>query len=198
MNEDKELLEAVAVTAELTGTDFTPAAAKIFAEDLKAYPHDQVIKSLRRCRQECKGRLSLADVISRLEDGRPGADEAWAMIPIDERASCVWTDEMAAAYGVVASLMDEDRIAARMAFKETYNRLVATARGEGRPPKWTPSLGWDAGGRQPVLEDAVRKGRLTLGHVAKLLPPGASVSALLLETMPEEMRSQLKQLIGRV
>ena len=81
MTLDNELAEALAVTAELTGTELSVAAAKVMATDLAAYPRQQVLGALARCRRELKTRLTMAAVIERLDDGRPGAEEAWAMIP---------------------------------------------------------------------------------------------------------------------
>jgi hypothetical protein len=66
--------------------------------------------------------------------------------------------------------MDSDEIGARMAFKESYAKAMTLARDAGVPVKWTPSLGQDQYGRECVLTEAVRKGRLTAPHVAKLLP----------------------------
>ena len=95
------------------------------------------------------------------------------MIPQDEAGSTVWTDEMAAACGVARHLLAEgDRIGARMAFKEAYSRLVAQARDDGKPVRWSPSLGHDPGGREAVLQEAVRLGRLSIAHAAVELLPG--------------------------
>src|ERR1043165_278765 len=120
------LLKAIAVTAELTGTTMSEAAASVMAEDLTRYPENQVLVALTRCRRELRGRLTIADVIQRLDDGRPGPEEAWAMIPQDEAPSVVWTQEMASAFGIALPLMD-DPVAARMAFKEAYAKAVAKA-----------------------------------------------------------------------
>jgi hypothetical protein len=123
------VLEALAVTAELTNTPITPAAAKVMAGDLAGYPPHQVLGALARCRKELKGRMSVADVISRLDDGRPDAQEAWAMLPFDEDVTVVWTEEMSGAWGVALPLlMENDRIAARMAFLESYRTRVQRAR----------------------------------------------------------------------
>lgn len=166
-----ELLQALAVCAELTGTELSEAAARAMARDLSAYPLDQVIFALTRCRRELKGRLTIAAVLERLDDGRPGPNEAWAMIPQDERGSVVWTTEMAEAYGVAAPLLGQGQaIAARMAFIEYYERSLATARSEQRPAHWLPSLGHDQQGRAAAVNDAIRKGRLTAAHGLSLLP----------------------------
>ena len=165
-----ELIAAIAVCAELTGTELSKAAARVMAEDLSVYPLVQVTGALTKCRKELRGRMTLAAVIERLDDGRPGVEEAWAMIPNGEGDTVVWTEEMAEAFGVAVKLLDEDSIAARMAFKETYLKIVSRARDEGKPVQWQVSLGHDKSGREgPVLE-AVRLGRLTTERAQKLLP----------------------------
>lgn len=168
--QSSKVLEAIAVTAELCGRVFSPAAAAMFASDLDGFPEHAVLAALTRCRKEVRGMLTIQDVISRIDDGRPGAEEAWAMIPRDEATSVVWTEEMAQAYGVASPLLDEgDKIGARMAFKEAYAKLVSDARDRKLPPKWTPSLGEDVNGRQLALIDAVRAGRMQLDHATSLL-----------------------------
>ena len=164
-----ELLQAVAVTAELCGRSFSEAAARVFVTDLAPYPEAAVIKALTRCRKEVRGALTVQDVVRRLDDGRPGPEEAWASMPMDEAQSVVWTDEMAQAYGVVCHMLDEP-VQARMAFLETYRERVRQAREVGEPVKWSPSLGHDPLGRESALMDAAEKGRLTSTHAAALLP----------------------------
>lgn len=167
----EKLLKAIAVTAELTGTQLSTPAARVMAEDLSRYPEGQVLGALNRCRRELKGRMSPADVISRLDDGRPGPEEAWAMIPRYESGTVVWSDEMREAYAAAAPLVAEDNlIVGRMAFLERYRTLVSAARDAGKPVNWQPSLGWDVRGREGVLIEAVEKGRLSAQHVAGLLP----------------------------
>lgn len=173
----RAVLEALAVTAELTGTQLSEAAAKVFAQDLVPYPEQQVLGALLRCRREVKGRLVPADVIGRLDDGRPTPDEAWAMIPRDEAATVVWTDEMAHAWGIASQ--SEDRQASRLAFLSAYRRLVQAARDVGAPPKWTPSLGHDPRGRAQALEDAVRLGRIGEDQADALLSHQPLAKAIL-------------------
>jgi hypothetical protein len=179
------LLKALAVTCELTDTRLSEAAARVMAQDLAPYPEDQVLGALDRCRKELRGRLTLSEILTRLDDGRPGPEEAWAMIShalADERISVVWSDEMALASGPARAIID-DPVAARMAFIERYRSLVQKARDKGEPVKWTPSLGWDAAGREGPLLEAVRLGRLGAQHAAGLLPhrerPAPQVAALL-------------------
>jgi hypothetical protein len=201
----EELIKAVAVTAELCGRTFTPAAAAVFVDDLATYPEVQVIGALRRCRREVRGILTVQDVVSRLDDGRPGAEEAWAMLPKDESGSVVWTHEMAEAAGVVwPMLSDGDQIAARMAFKEAYQRIVAKARDQGTPVQWMPSLGHDPNGRESALQEAVRHGRLTHEQAQAIVPrleaPSKAMLALVSNIradaaqMPADVRKSVQAL----
>ena len=185
MSASIELIKAVAVTAELCGRVFSDAAAEVFVSDLEGYPEGLVIAALARCRKEVRGILTVQDVISRIDDGRPGADEAWAMMPFSETQTVVWTDEMAKAWGVAQPMADNgDHVSARMAFKEVYNREVAAARDRREMVRWIPSLGTDKTQRASALEIAVKMGRLTNDHAKSLLPaPAPSAEAMLMLSM---------------
>lgn len=165
------LLKAITVTSELCGRTFSEAAAAVFVSDLEAYPEAQVLKALTRCRKEVRGMLTVQDVVSRLDDGRPGVEEAWAMLPQNESQSAVWTVEMAQAFGVAVGLLDAgDKIAARMAFKEQYLLQVGQARDAGVPVSWQVTLGHDAAGREAVLMAAVDKGRISYERAREFVP----------------------------
>lgn len=166
-----DLIRAIAVTSELCGRTFSESAAAVFVADLAIYPERQVMQALVRCRKEVRGVLTLSDVVSRLDDGRPGVEEAWAMLPHNEGTSAVWTIEMAQAFGVAVGLIDAGAVVeARMAFKETYQRMVTQARDRGIPVQWTVTLGHDVRGRESVLLDAVDKGRLTYERAQEYMP----------------------------
>lgn len=172
MQLDADIVRAVAVCAELTGTELSEHALRAFAQDLSAHPKQSVMRALERCRRELRSRLTLSDVLSRIAemDGRPSADEAWAMMPMDEGATVVWTDEMASAWGVALPMLEEDRTAARMAFRKAYERNVDEARRANIPAKWRPSLGFDKSGREAPIRNAVALGRLSVESAMRLLP----------------------------
>lgn len=173
-----ELIKACAVTAELTGSEMTDAAAKVMVDDLSVYPPEQVFGALKRCRRELRGRLTLAEIIARLDDGRPGPEEAWAEIPKDEADSTVWTAEMRTAFGAAEPLLAAgDEIGARMTFKEVYTAEVTRARTERRPPRWQLSQGYnhtdrrDAhAGRKAAITKALERGRIDESTALALLP----------------------------
>lgn len=177
-----KIIQAIAVTAELTGTELSEAAIRLMESDLSDYPADAVLRALDRCRKELKGRMTLAAVIERIEDrdGRPGAEEAWALAlgACDESATVVWNDEIAQAYATAAPLLDaRDKVGARMAFKEAYERITRSNRENGMTPRWYPSLGSDPGQREAVLSLAVERGSLPSGAAQALIPHGVSVVA---------------------
>jgi len=149
------------------------AVLRAWWDELKSFPIEYVASAIVDYRAE-QGEFAPVPVGIALRcrkmDGRPGDEEAWAMIPHDEESSVVWTQEMASAYGVAAPLIQSgDKISARMAFKEAYAKLVTEARKRSEPAKWSPSLGCDVSGRQQALIEAVRHKRLELKHALSLL-----------------------------
>lgn len=175
----QKMLEAIAVTCELTNTTLSKAAVKVIAEELCRYPEPHVLGALRKCCKELKGRLTLAEIVLRLDDGRPGVEEAWALLSTvlrNESASVVWTDEIREAYGVVLPLV-EDPVAARMAFKERYAVLLSEARDRRDPVRWSVSLGYDKAGRELALAEAVKRNQISQQHAASLLPVVDAVHA---------------------
>lgn len=172
--QQEQLIEALAVTAEVCGTDISKGAAKVMAADLARYPHPQVMASLARCRREVKGRLSLADIITRIDDGRPTADQAWGMYSTDERQTLCCTEETFKAMEGIEQLAVNDERGARFAFKEAYNRIVQENRNNGAPVRWRLSLGWQEAGRAAVVQEAIALGRITpneaIGYVPQNTP----------------------------
>lgn len=172
-NVSDTLIKALHVTREVIGCEpVSDAAMKVMLRDLAGYPEEQVLAALKRCMREVKGRyLPLAEILQRLDDGRPGPEEAWAAIPKDEAASIVWSTEMRDAYAVARPLIVlEDLVAARVAFLEKYKVLVQQSRDARYPVKWEVSLGTDKDGRELALLDAAQKGRMGVDHALALLP----------------------------
>lgn len=127
-----------------------------------------------------------ADIIAQLQsiaadDGRLGADEAWAIAvsSADEAVTVVWTDEIAQAWGVVRSIFNlGDEVGARVAFRDAYNRMVAEARREARPPKWSTALGLDKRLQDDAARAAFAVGRLSAPDGPLLEGPAVSIQQL--------------------
>ena len=167
------LVDAILVTSEICGQSLSAAAARILAGDLADFDETAILGALSRCRMEVQGRLKVSDIVVRIADGRPDAEEAWDMLPRDETASIVWTEEMARAWGLALPLLEAGDVgAARSVFGDNYARAVQQARMRREPVRWTPSLGSDVKAREAAVLEAVRKGRLTVTQASALLPPG--------------------------
>lgn len=169
-SEDSELLEMIRATGEIYSRTVSLAAATMFLADLENYQPEQVKAAMARCRKELRTFPTVAEVIARIDDGHPGVEEAWAMLPKSESDSVVWTQEMSDAFYVCRGLMDKDPVAARMAFKESYAKQLAQSRALGKRADWFASLGLDKHGREAALRDAVARRRLTVAQVQKVLP----------------------------
>ncbi len=138
-----------------------------------------------------------ADVIEQIsgkstDDGRPGADEAWAMCcrAADESETVVWSDDMSQAYAVASPLMqDGDNVAARMAFKDAYTRMIDDARKARRPVSWSVSLGHDAGKRQNALQAAESRGLIGVDECLRLAPPAADMNQAATLLLDNAMKS---------
>lgn len=169
-SEDSKLLEIVKATGEIYGKQVSLAAALMFLADLDNHSSDAIASALSRCRKELRTFPTVFDVIARIPDGRPGVEEAWMLIPKDEDGSVVWNNEIAEAFGVCRLMIDEDPVAARMAFKESYLKITADARAAGRAPVWSPSFGFEKSGRAAAISEATQKGRLTQSEAQSMLP----------------------------
>lgn len=165
-----ELLDAVC--ALLSRGQYTPSEANsaLWFRSLAAYDLDTVRAGFdAHVRDPKHGRFvpTPADIFNQIEgrnadDGRPGADEAWAMAirAADENATVVWTEEMAGAWGVVRELYQSDDVGARVAFRDAYNRLLDAARKRRAPAKWVASLGFDQSARAVAIYEAIKLNRL--------------------------------------
>lgn len=195
-----ELIKALIVTAEVLGHPLPKMAIEPMASELMHYESKAVGQALRRCQRELQGRLTLAAILERLPAGHPGIEEAWSMCPRSEADTVVWTDEMSEAFAAAQPLLAAgDGIAARMAFKETYGRLLGEARAAHTPARWNASLGHDVGARQGVLRRAVERGLLKSEHVERLTA-GTEAEALPVLTSGEHERppASVKELLASV
>lgn len=143
-----------------------------------------------------------ADLISRLTgslvaDGRPTADEAWANAfnARNEEFTVVWTAESRAAFFKVTGLLGAgDRVAARVAFVDYYNRLVAEARSKGEPVTWEVSAGTDREQRESIIAESIASGLLTHSRASAALPsPKIDPAPLLLAEIGAEADSDAQR-----
>jgi len=171
--EDRKEFNALLVaTMAVYERQITAALADIFFAAVRGYSLEQVRDGLSRHLQDpADGKYSPkpADVIrqilgARAEDHRPGKDQAWsiALTSLDESETVLTTPEILAALDAARPLLGiRDKVAARLAFVEVYERQVANARREGRPVEVVVSLGSDKDRRHIAIEQGLRTGMLT-------------------------------------
>lgn len=159
--------------AMAAGKILSPRAMVSIFDDFEDYSIDAVLAALKHHRKTAKYAPTTNDIIELLEAGnkRLTSDEAWAMMPLDEFETVVWTQEMAEAYGIASGILTEgDKIAARMAFRGAYERLCAEAVLMQRPISWSVCVGFDKTRIEPALQKAVAAGRISQDRANKFLP----------------------------
>ena len=194
-NKEIQIGQALTVCAELTGTQLSPAALNAMLNDLLEYDTQAVLNALNRCRRELTGRLTLAAILSRMDTGLISADEAFGLL-VDswknESLTLVIPEIAMQAMGM--GVLDAgDKVGARMAFKEAYNRLAGSLKADEKP-QWFVSAGTDKQQMTQAIMQAVEQGRLTKSHANALLPSEADEARYLLETgKPLSLEDKTKQ-----
>ena len=174
---------------------------------LSGYPLSTVKAALKMHSQKSRFAPTPADIVEIISsgDGRPTADEAWAtaLTSNDEAETVVWTDEISQAMGMGAGdiLADGDKIAARMAFRDSYTRLVQDARDDCRPVRYWVSLGHSKERRSAVSENAVVRGLISaesskqfLTEIPKPSVVTRQIAGAIAEPDPVERDSLLEKL----
>lgn len=164
----------LAATAEAMGHVLSENAIVAMGAELMHYTKAQLKQALARTRAETSGRLTLNTVLQRLDAGvgRFGAEEAWAvaLAATDEQATVVWNDEVQQAWSTCQELMRYgDKIGARMAFKQAYERITQDNRVAKVNPTPLVSVGWDRDLKIKTVTQAYEQGRLPLEQAKKLL-----------------------------
>lgn len=168
-------------TAAYYDRKLVPETIGIYWRGLSDLTIDQIRAALNAHAQDPQAGQympKIADIRRQIEvnrdDGHPGPDEAWsiALGARHEGATVIWTEQIARAFFEVAMpLLDEgDKIAARKAFLERYERELTQARREGVAARWQASLGVDHRQRIEAVEQAQRQGRISADHARSLLP----------------------------
>jgi hypothetical protein len=172
MASEKCLTECLTILRLMKGDRWEPAHSEFYAAAIRDWPDELAKKIVNHCANTMTFRPSRAELLAALQqtDGRPGVEEAWSMLVWDEYATTVLTEEMRLAQGIAYQLYDEDRVAARMAFKEKYTALVHEARNTFRPVKWEVSLGWDRDGRKEPIKRAIEAGKLSIEAAHEFIP----------------------------
>lgn len=196
------ILEALTVAAELTGTEFSDVSKAAIVKELLQYPTENALAALDRCRRELTGRLSLAAILERIDDGIPSADEAFGMLVEgwhNEDMTVVVPDiaMTASGNGALELFKIGDKTGARMAFRDSYVRLAADVKAGKRQMTWFVSKGNNRDHQVSAVMEAVRLGRLPQSRAVMYLPTEAAEERYLIET-GKVLTSEQRQLGQRV
>ena len=207
INPAEKIIQAITVTAELTGTQLSANAAAVMAEDLLAYPLDKVLIAFERCRRELKGRLTLAAILERIDDGWQSAEEAFNTLVAgweNESLSILTTHTaMHAAESASALFNIGDKYRAGLAFKTAYERIVSEKKAKGMQPDWYVSAGLDKEQLAQLVTEAAATGKITNDYALALLPAGEErinieAGNLLTDKQKEEGKARLGNLLNLI
>lgn len=190
-NHSENVWKALSVTSEVCGATFSEPAAHAIMRHLQAYPEQAVLKSLSRCQSELTGKLTLAAIIQRIDDGRPDADEAWsiAIASYDESDTVITNSEIAEAYGIAQPIYEDgDKIGARMAFRSAYERITQNNKQDGINPRWWPSRGFDKTRAEEVLTNSPYLKHLSQEQIVAALPYKGATTEGFVKTLALESK----------
>jgi hypothetical protein len=193
VNKDKTTLQAFGSalrdTMELYDKSVSEDALRVWWAALADYSLEQVRGGLtRHLRDPERGRFPpkpavvIGAINSAYAERWPSAEACWpiAMGAADEADTVVWPAQEAREAWHAAGepvYAQGDKVGARVAFREAYNRLIQQAIAQGRTPTAAVSLGHDQQRRVDALSRAVDQGLLTQDQATPYLPPPAPTEA---------------------
>ena len=219
--DEGEFTKLLAASMLIYDRQITKTIVGLFFSAMSPYELPTVREALSRHLQDPDGGRFApkpADLIRQIQsgkaqDGRPGRDEAWAIAQLaaDESRTVVLSDEIIGALEVARPLIEmRDKVAARLAFVEAYDRLVSEKRAAAEPLAWHVSLGTDKHGRIQAIEQAKSLGRLP-AQTAELMiadqcetpisADGLAIAGLLggpAGAKPEDLRAKWQELRQQV
>ena len=165
------VIQILKAMAEMYDKKMSDNQIKLFLNDLSAFSEEELIIALKKCRFNLNKYPTVHEIIERIPNWHPSANEAWALIPRSENDSCCWTTEIKKSYFEVIDLYNDDKIAARVAFIENYNKKINDALMLKSRPKWELSLGYDKTHRQIIIEKAIEEKKISHENI-RLVPSG--------------------------
>lgn len=168
-----KFLEFLQGCALVYGKDISVIQAKIFFNALAEYSFSDVEKSFNMHIKKSKFFPTPADIIENIPKNmfltHIGADEAWqrALTAMDEATTVILNEEILKAREIAMDIYySGDKVGARMAFKDAYNRVIL----ENPKPNWFVSLGHDKDPRFDEVAKAVESGLIGYQQGLSMLP----------------------------
>ena len=159
-----DFIKSLVAMAAVFKHEIKPEVYDIYWSIFSEYELVEFKQACSKCMLENKFFPVPADIIQHIPSAQKnihvGAEEAWAIAEeaMDEYSTVVLTNEILEAKVICQDLYDSgDKVGARMAFKDAYNRIIKTA----QPPRWKVSEGYDKARKQDAIRNALALGRLT-------------------------------------
>lgn len=163
MNEHQknDLMKMLLIQFEMKEQAASKDMVRYMINELSAYGFDQVMNALQKLGKESVFKVNLAEIIKRIDDGRPSAQIAWTECPKSEFESKVLTTEQNQAFCEVINQYDSgDKVGAKFAFIERYNQLIDESKAKANPVTYCLASGFDKQGRKDAVYEAVQSGKL--------------------------------------
>ena len=167
INSDKnKFVEILTTCSSIYRQEIETPAIKVFWSLLSGYEINEVEAAFYKYMSEGRFMPTPAEIIARISSTKKHVDknEAWAICSrlATEEDTAIITAQMRDAWAISYPIYEAgDKVGARMAFIETYERLVA----------FNPEIHWEVQGgsnkslKQHRVEEAVRIGRLSEDHL---------------------------------
>jgi hypothetical protein len=205
----KETVKFIIAALESNGIAVSPTMSELVLAMFHNEPDDLVKAAALAAIKESKHKTTLASIAEQLALLKPpdafdhvSPEEAWALVPKDERETSHLSDEMLDAIyrGAVNEYLErDDYIGAERAFKKLYAENIAKSRAINNKPIWRVSLGHDTSMRVIGLERAVSKGAVNSDQAITHDPTNQAIyiaaEKTYIEKLPEKRRLTLA---GRV
>jgi hypothetical protein len=167
-----EFIKSLVAMAAVFRHEIKPEIYDIYWSIFSEYELVEFKQACSKCTLDNKFFPVPADIIQHIPSAQKnihvGAEEAWAIAEeaMDEHSTVFVTNEILEAKVICQDLYDSgDKVGARMAFKDAYNRIIKTA----QPPKWKMSEGYDKARKQDAIRNALALGRLSEEESKKYL-----------------------------
>jgi hypothetical protein len=194
MNQEQmnQVIEMLAIQFEMKEQSASERVITYMVKQLDPYGFEPVMKALDKLGKESAYKINLAEVIKRIDDGRPSAQIAWAQCPKNEEDSALLTEEQNKALCSVSHLLyTNDPIPARMAFIEKYNELIDESRASAEPVKYVLANGSYKQGRIDAVKIGVEEGKLLKSRACWMLQHTIDDEIMLLDS-PIEPVAQIE------
>jgi hypothetical protein len=175
-------VETLTQSLEVFDKEAKPATIALWFETLKGYQIQDIMQAFSIHLASSKFAPKPADIIDAIHAKYwKTADEAWsdALRLADQNATVNSFDVIWEAMDGLWEMIEDDRIAARMAFKGAYERIMLAGKVSGRIPRPQVSVGFDKDQRREGLEAGYRAGAITADQARQHLPKPVGVSDII-------------------